>query len=89
MILATVYFETSDPDGFLAALDGVGGLFEGVEGFNGMELRRGVEDPGKFLITADWDSVEAHEAWQASRGPEFLGALGPHTDGGPSIEHFA
>jgi heme-degrading monooxygenase HmoA len=89
MVLATVYFKTTDPNGFLAALDEVGGLMEGVDGFNGLELRRGIEDPSKFLITADWDSVAAHEAWQESRGPEFLAALGPHTDGGPSIEHFA
>jgi len=89
MVMATIYFQATDPDAFLAALDGVGGLLEDVEGFNGLKLRRGVEDPNKFLITANWDSVEAHEAWQTSRGPEFLGALAPYNDGGPSIEHFA
>lgn len=89
MVLATVRFKVSDPDGFLAAAEGSAELFRNVEGFNGMLLRRGIEDPGSFLITAHWDSVDDHLAWQADHAGEFLGALGPFLDSDPVIEHFA
>jgi heme-degrading monooxygenase HmoA len=89
VVLATVYFQASDPEGFRAAADEAYPLFQDVRGFNGMELRRGVEDRSKFLITASWDSVADHRDWQAEHGPEFLGILGPFIEGGPTIEHFA
>lgn len=88
MVLATVRFSVTDPERFLAAADGARELFLNVDGFNGMLLRRGVEDPSTFLITAHWDSVDDHVAWQQAHAAEFLGALGPHIEGSPTIEHF-
>lgn len=89
MVLATVRFDVSDPDGFLEAADGSAEFFRNVEGFNGMLLRRGIEDQASFLITAHWDSVDDHLAWQEAHAAEFLDALGPFITGDPVIEHFA
>lgn len=89
MVLALLYFDTVDPDGFASALSTTSGLFAGVEGFNGFEVRRGVEDEKRFLITAQWDSVDDHLRWQADHAAEFLGVLGPHISGPPDIKHFA
>ena len=86
--MAVLSFEVKNADGFRGAIAGSGGLFKDVTGFHGFELRQGVEDPARFLITADWDSVEAHLAWQAAHAQEFLGALGPHIDGPPDIKHY-
>jgi heme-degrading monooxygenase HmoA len=88
MVLATVRFDVDDPEGFLAAADDAAAMFRFVEGFNGMLMRRGVENPNTFLITAHWDTVDAHQAWQAAHADEFLEALGPFIAGPPSIEHF-
>jgi heme-degrading monooxygenase HmoA len=88
MVLAAVYFDTTDPDGFVQALGGTGAMFEDVRGFNGFELRRGIEDANRFLLTVDWDSVEDHEAWQKANVEEFLGLLDPYLDGMPDIKHF-
>lgn len=89
MVLAAVYFDTTDPDGFLEAIGGTGALFEDVQGFNGFQLRRGIEDTNRFLLTVDWDSVEDHQAWQAAHVEGFLGAVSPHIEGLPDIKHFA
>jgi len=88
MVMAVLFFEVKDVDGFQGAIAGSRGLFEDVSGFNGSELRQGVEEPQRFLITADWDSVEAHRAWQDAHAQEFLGALGPYIEGPPDIRHY-
>ena len=88
MVMAVLYFDVKDADGFQGAMAGSGSLFEGVAGFNGFELRRGVEEPARFLLTADWDSVETHTAWQAAHAQAFLGALSPFIERPPDIKHF-
>jgi heme-degrading monooxygenase HmoA len=35
-------------------------LFQQVEGWRGMELRRSIEFPSRFHLLARWDSVENH-----------------------------
>lgn len=89
MVLALLYFDTVDPDGFASALSTTSGLLADVEGFNGLDVRRGVEDQGVFLITAQWDSVDDHVRWQSDHAAEFLGVLDPYISGPPDIKHFA
>jgi heme-degrading monooxygenase HmoA len=88
-VLAVLYFKADDPDGFLEALPSTSGLFEGAQGFHGFEIRRGVEDNGTLLITAEWDTVEDHSQWQSDHAAEFLGILDPFISGPPDIKHFA
>jgi heme-degrading monooxygenase HmoA len=88
MVMAVLYFDTTDPDAFMGAIGGTGHLFENIEGFHGFELRRGVEDPNQFILTASWDSIEAHEAWQAAHAAEFIEALEPTITERPEIRHF-
>lgn len=88
MVLATVLFDTTDPEGFLQAVGGTAHLFEGAQGFSGFELRRGVEDRHQFLITANWDSVRDHVSWQNAHAGEFLAMLEPFTTGPPEIRHY-
>ncbi len=89
MVTALVDFATTDPNGFMKALSTTGDLFDDVEGFHGFKVQRGVEDPNRFLITAEWDSVEAHVAWQKANVEAFLGTLNPHLASQPTITHFA
>lgn len=88
MVMALLTFGVTNESGFRAALESSGELFENAAGFHGFELRQGVEEPNRFLITADWDSVEAHKAWQASYASDFLGRLEPFIDRPPEIRHF-
>ena len=88
MVLAVVYFDTTDPEGFAEALGGTTGFFENVVGFGGFELRRGIEDPDRFLLTVNWESVDDHANWQKENVSEFLAVLNPYLDGMPDIKHF-
>ena len=88
MVLAVVYFDTTDPEGFLEAIGGTGDLFVDVPGFHGFELRRGIEDANRFLLTVNWDSVDEHVAWQQANVAAFLDVLNPYLSGLPDIKHF-
>ncbi len=89
MVLAVVSFDTTDPERFEGAVGTTRYLFDDVSGFRGFELHRGVENPQRFIITATWDSVGAHEDWQRLHAEEFLGVLNPYLEGPPTIEHFS
>ena len=88
MVTAIVYFDTTDPDGFVEALGTTAPMFENVKGFHGFELERGIEDPNRYLLTVKWDSVEDHVAWQKANVGDFLKALSDHISGKPEITHF-
>jgi heme-degrading monooxygenase HmoA len=59
--------------------------FPGVISVN---LGRGVENPGKFMLLVEWESMEAHGAYHKSPlCGEFRVLIGPFSKGG-SMEHF-
>lgn len=74
---------------FEKAFDAARTLADSTPGFRGLELRRGVEHPSRYVLLAWWDSVEAHtEGFRNS--PEFAEwrrLLGPHFDGMPDVFH--
>ena len=59
-----------------------------VDGFHGFEVKRGIEDPNRFMLVAEWDSVEAHQAWQRDNVGDFVGALNDYLAKPPEISHF-
>jgi heme-degrading monooxygenase HmoA len=59
--------------------------FPGVRSVN---LGRGVENPGKFMLLVEWESLEAHGAYnKAPVCGEFRTLIGRFSRGG-SMEHF-
>jgi heme-degrading monooxygenase HmoA len=55
---------------FEAAYQAVGRFLTESPHCLGWELARGVEEPGRFVVRIEWDSIEGHE--QGFRGsPEF------------------
>lgn len=88
MVLAVIYFDAKDAKGFEAALIQNAGSVIAADGYVSHQLRRGVEEPQRYLLSVKWESIEHHAAWQKAHGEEFLGAIGPYLDGGPDIKHF-
>ena len=64
-------------------------LPESIQGFRGLELRRGVEHPSRYVLLAWWDRVEDHtETFRNSpQFAEWRRLLGPYFDGLPDVSH--
>ena len=63
-------------------------ILKAVPGVKSVALGRGVENPGKFMLLVEWESMEAHDAFRNStvNGP-FRKLFAPYSKGG-SMEHF-
>jgi len=76
---------TIDParaDAFEAAVASVADVFRRAKGCHGVALEREIEDPARYRLRVDWDSVEAHmvdfrnspdfQLWRGAAGPFFV-----------------
>jgi heme-degrading monooxygenase HmoA len=67
---------------FERAVASAASLFQGASGCRGMRLEREIEDPGRYRLFVEWDTVEDHtegfrnseafKQWRALVGPYFL-----------------
>lgn len=86
---AEIMAKEGTAEAFAAALNERGvPLLAGHQGCRSVKVGRGVENPDKFLLLLEWDSVEAHAAAaQTPRHAEFRDVIGPFAAGGV-VEHF-
>jgi quinol monooxygenase YgiN len=64
-------------------------ILAAAPGCASVRVGRGVENPGKFILLIEWDSVEAHVALTKTPGfDEFKALVGPFFGGAPNMEHF-
>ena len=75
---------------FHAALSGrATAILNSVPGVLSVQIGRGVENPGKFIMLVGWASMEAHTAYRAlPQSTELRALMGPFVAGG-AMEHFA
>lgn len=65
-------------------------LLGSAEGCHSVRVGRGVENPSKFILLLEWDSVEHHEALTKTPAfAEFVKIAGPLFAGPSNMEHFA
>ena len=78
-------------DDFELAMDEAKDIIAAMPGFRRLQVSRGVEHPGTYLLLAEWDTLEDHtEGFRGS--PEYehwRGLLHHFYDPFPVIEHFA
>jgi len=74
---------------FAAAMQAEGlGILAAVPGVIAVNIGRGVENPGKFLLLVEWKDMDAHIAYNKTPASGTLRALiRPFSKGG-SMEHF-
>jgi heme-degrading monooxygenase HmoA len=64
-------------------------LLAAAAGCHAARLGRGVENPDKFILLLEWDSVEHHIAFTKTSAFEaFKQLAGPFFGGPSSMEHF-
>jgi len=80
--------EGSESD-FAAAMSERGvPLLAAVPGVKSVSFGRGVENPAKFMLLVEWESLEAHAAYNKTPSCTRLRELiRPYAKGG-SMEHF-
>lgn len=53
------------------------------------EIRRGIEDPHRYLLLITWTSVAAHEEFRASEVfPKHRALISPYFAKPPFVQHF-
>jgi heme-degrading monooxygenase HmoA len=63
-------------------------LLTSVPGVKSVSFGRGIEHPGKFMLLVEWESMEAHAAFNKTPACTRLRELiRPYSKGG-SMEHF-
>lgn len=63
-------------------------LLESVPGVRSVQFGQGVENPQKFLLLVEWETMDAHTAFTKTPARMELGALiRPFSTGG-AMEHF-
>lgn len=63
-------------------------LFEQAPGFQGLELRREVEDPSNFLILVKWESVQHHlDLQKTALHPQIRNKVKDCLAGPPKVRH--
>lgn len=74
---------------FAAAMDDRGlAMLAAVPGLKSVQFGRCVENPSKFMLLVQWESMDAHTAFTKSPiYTPFLKVFGPFSKGG-SMEHF-
>ena len=62
-----------------------------VQGFRSYQIHRGIESPERYILQADWDTLEDHTVG-FRQGPlyaEWLAVIRPFAAAQPNVEHFA
>jgi len=75
---------------FAAAYRGVRQVLDTTPGCRSVRMTQCIETPTRFVLIVEWDSVEAHEQnFRATdRFGAWRGAIGPHFERPPHVEHF-
>ena len=75
-------------DAFVAAYREATTLIEDSAGVGAVRMTRGVEDPSRFVLLVEWESVAAHEAFRSSEAfPRWRALIGPHFAAAPEVFH--
>jgi len=79
--IAHLTIDIARAEDFEKAVASVAGAFQTATGCHGMALEREIEDPGRYRLIVQWDSVDAHmvdfrnspafQAWRNAAGPFF------------------
>jgi len=61
-----------------------------AKGFSGFKVKRGVENPQRYILQIFWDTLEDHNVGfrQSELFAQWRAIVGPFFDGPPTVEHF-
>jgi heme-degrading monooxygenase HmoA len=77
-------------DQMRAGLAAARAVISRAAGYRGSTFHQGIEDPQRFVLYVQWDSVEAHMHGfrEGPLFPEWRSHFGQFIDGAPDMMHF-
>ena len=85
----TLQIKADKTDEFEAAMRAGARILETANGASNIRLMKGHENPDKYLLLIDWESVDHHVEFTKQRGIEdFRSLIGGFMAGKPAMEHF-
>ena len=90
MVLEIAEFDIrpGDEAAFVAGYRGVVGVLRESPGLLSVRMTRGIETPSRFVLLAEWESLEHHQAFRDSeRFAVWRGGIGQYFAGPPRVEH--
>jgi len=77
-------------DALEAGLCRARGVISRAEGYRGSAFHRGIEDPGEFILTIWWDSVDHHMKGfrEGPLFPDWRAAFAEHMAPPPVVAHY-
>ena len=88
--VAVLDVRPSEEDAFELAMREALPLIEATPGFSGINLRRSIETPNRYLLTVGWASLEDHTIGfrQSDRYQRWRALLHHFYDPFPIVEHY-
>jgi heme-degrading monooxygenase HmoA len=88
--VARLDVRAGEADAFVAAFADARPLLEATPGFVGLDLKRCVEEPDRFLLLVEWEAVESHTVGfrGSDRYPRWKELLHHFYDPFPVVEHY-
>ncbi|HVW48494.1 MAG TPA: antibiotic biosynthesis monooxygenase [Solirubrobacterales bacterium] len=88
---ATLEIEPGREADFEAAFAAAPAIFAAVPGCHEVELRRCIENPGRYLLFVEWDDVEAHTVGfrQSPLFADWRALVGDFFAAPPAVEHYS
>lgn len=86
--IAQIDIQENGEQGFERAVAEAKPLIERAPGCHGLHLYRGIEQPSRYRLMVQWESVERHDAFrQTADFQRWRELAGPFFVGPPSVEH--
>jgi quinol monooxygenase YgiN len=87
---ATLEIEPGREAEFEAAFAAAPAIFAQAEGCHGVELRRCIEHPGRYLLFVTWDSVDHHMVTfrESPLFADWRALVGDFFATPPTVEHY-
>jgi heme-degrading monooxygenase HmoA len=87
---AVITIRDGTSEQFEAALRQARAVIAASPGFVSLSLHRGVEDPDRYLLLVEWETLDDHVVGfrESERFTQWRALIGPFFDSPPSVDHL-
>ena len=88
--LAIIRAQAGQAEAMRRGLQAARAVISQAQGYRGSVFHQGIEDPQRFILRIEWDSVEAHMHVfrEGPLFPQWRSHFGQFIDGTPDVSHY-